>query len=75
MEDNVIKVFNYGPVTLGNYSNYDDLKTALRELVFSRRSGDRWNDNQPKYNMDDRRFWLSDEFNSIASGETHTQLK
>jgi hypothetical protein len=52
-----------------------DLQLALRELVFFRRSGERSNDKQPTYNMDDIRFWTSDEFNGIVASQTYTQMK
>jgi hypothetical protein len=70
-----IRVFEYSPYNLGNFETYKDVQTALYELCFVRRSSDPWNEKEPRYNMDDIRFWNSQEFNDIISKSKFVELE
>lgn len=69
-----IKVYVYSPFNIGNYKSYNEVKESLHDLCFERRMTDHWwNGKQPRYNINDVRFWSSDEFNSIMSNQTFVQ--
>lgn len=68
-----IKIFNYAPYRLETDS-YKDTKEALRELCFGRRATQEWSKGTYFLNMDDSRFWKSDEFNRIISKNTFIQM-
>jgi hypothetical protein len=70
-----IKVFEYCPFRIGNYASYKEVKYALNELCFGRRATDLWNNQEPKRNIDDSRFWNSNEFNSVLAKSKYVQLE
>ena len=70
-----IKVYDYSAFNLGNFDSYKDVKAALMELCFGRRATDKWSEKQPRYNMDDIRFWNSAEFDNIISSNEFIQIQ
>jgi hypothetical protein len=69
-----IKIFNYGPYRLITDS-YGETKQALQELCFGRRATQQWSKGISFQNMDDIRFWNSDEFNSVISKNRFIQMQ
>jgi hypothetical protein len=75
-QDSSIRIYDYNFITLGNYNNYVDAKSALFEFCFLRRATGRpWKDKEPMYNMDDIRFWNSEEFKNITSENRFIEMR
>ncbi|MCJ0743869.1 hypothetical protein [Pedobacter montanisoli] len=70
-----IKVYDESSFGFINFQTYNDVKNALNEYCFRRRVTDHpWKNKEPKYNMDDIRFWSSREFIDITSDSSFVQL-
>jgi hypothetical protein len=74
-KDSTIKVYRYSAFNLSKYGSYADVKNALFELCFGRRATDKWNEKQPRFNMDDSRFWNSEEFNYVVKNYPFISLE
>lgn len=69
-----IKVFTYSSVEFTHYKAYNRVKNALHNECFRYRSKHMWNEKEPLYNIDDNRFWTSQEFIKITSDTSFVQL-
>jgi hypothetical protein len=70
------KLFDYSSINFINFDSYKKAKEVLAEYCFGRRATDRpWNDREPRYNMDDIRFWNGDQFNSIRTDSNFIHIK
>lgn len=71
-----IKLFDFSSVSFINFDSYKKAKEALLEYCFGRRATDRpWNGREPRYNMDDVRFWRGDQFNIIRTDTSFIHLE
>ncbi|MBW4888470.1 hypothetical protein KXQ82_02035 [Mucilaginibacter sp. HMF5004] len=65
-----IKVYDYTGFNLVYYYNYKDLKKRLREYCFIDMGKEKG-----KYNIDDIRFWKSDDFKWVINNSEATQIR
>lgn len=66
------KIYDYSSINFVNFSSYFELKETLREYCFGRRATeDPYSNNEPRYNMDDIRFWKGDQFRKIYSDTSY----
>lgn len=62
--NSAIKVYDYSGFNLVYYDDYNGIKDALRDYCFYRIAAEN-NEEEKKYNLDDLRFWKSDDFNQV----------
>ncbi len=67
--DSKIKIYDYAGFNLVNYYVKNDLKERLKEYCFLDRGQEKG-----KYNIDDIRFWNSDDFNWVINNSQATKL-
>ena len=64
---NDIKISNYSSFNLTHWETYKDVKTRLKEECFEDRTQEGTQNKEPIYNIDDKRFWQSEDFNDIIA--------
>jgi len=69
-EKSHIRVYDYVGFNLVNYYKYNEVKERLKEFCFSGLGG-----KQNKYNIDDKRFWKSNDFEWVLKNSQATQVR
>jgi hypothetical protein len=64
---NDIKISNYSSFNLSHWETYEDVKARLKEECFENRTQEGIQNKEPIYNIDDKRFWQSKDYNDIIA--------
>lgn len=62
---NDIKVSNYSSFNLTHWETYKDIKARLKQECFEDRAKEELQNKEQIYNIDDKRFWKSSDFNDV----------
>jgi hypothetical protein len=70
-KDSSIKIYDYAAFNLVYYYSYNEIKKRLNEYCFL----DLGQQKENKYNLDDLRFWQSDDFKWVSKNFNATQIQ
>jgi hypothetical protein len=70
-----MKLYDYSSINFINFSTYAEVKKALMEYCFGRRATEHpYDTGEPRYNIDDTRFWNGQQFRKIYSDTSFIKL-